>query len=136
MKKIIALFLLIPAIAFAGGLYQEVTQPISGTVQEYIRFPRIEASNPLNGDITMEFTSEKVKLFPTGDVLKTFNRRTKLKISDYVGKQLPLYSPQTGEQIGTYTPEQYYAMTYSMSILSENAADNICYTTNGQVICP
>lgn len=145
MKKIIFLLLSIPAIAFAGGLYQEVTQPISGVVQEYLRFSRIEAVNPLNGDPVMEFTSERVKLYPTGDVLKTFNRRTKLSASKYAGVAIPLLNPATGEQIGNTSAEQAYAILYSLAIFSEQEADKAlipnppdtsCYTTNGQVVCP
>lgn len=135
MKLLIISLLLLPAIVFAGGLFNEATTPVAGSVVEYIRWPFISVTNQYGQSPEIEFTSEKVKLYPDGNVLKTFNRRTRLKMSDYAGKKLPLYNPDTGEQIGTYTPEQYYAMTYSMSILSENAADSACYTTNGEIRC-
>ena len=84
---------------------------------------RMEVSNNLGESPKLAFTTETVKVYPDGETKRTFKHRVNLNSGEYLGRnvQIPLLNPQTGEQIGeqTFTPEQYYAINYSLYIFAE-----------------
>jgi hypothetical protein len=118
----------------AGGLYDAVTMPVDGQVVTYRRSPYISISNPLDQAIIIEFTTEQVKLFPTGDTVKSIVRRVPINANEYMGKAVPLINPADGNQIGYLSAEQYYALTYSLFILAEKQADGLV-RSKGQILC-
>jgi hypothetical protein len=142
MKKLILLILLIASTATAGGLYDQVTTPIAGEILSYRRSPQIQVNNQLNQPVTLDYVTETVKLYPDGEIVKSFLRRVPLAANDYVGKNIPLLNPQTGEQMGAFTTDLFYAMVYSSWILAEKQADGlvrtegatIYYVTNGSEV--
>jgi len=141
---LIAVFLLLAQAVFGGGLYEQITTPISGEVVEYRRMPYAEISNPLNQPVTITMTTEQVKLYPDAATMAQFLRRITLSSTGFTGKLIPLLNPLTGEQISYLTTDQYYALTYSLWILAEKQADGlvrfsesspqtIYYVTSGEV---
>ena len=109
--------------ALAGGNYNETTTPIAGQTTIHDRMCRLELSNDYGQAPVLEFTVETVKTYPDGEVKRTFKHRNTLNSAEYLGRnvQIPLLNPQSGEQIGeqTFTPEQYYAINYSLFIFAE-----------------
>lgn len=142
MKILLMIMSLIIAVlpVYAGGLYNQTNAPIAGEVVSYRRMPYAEIVNTLDNPISINMTTETVKLYPDSSITATFLRRLNLSADYFAGKNIPLFNPQTGLQVGYMTTDLYYAMTYSIWLAGEKHADGllrfsdpktIYYTTHG-----
>jgi hypothetical protein len=127
--------------ADGSGLYNKAKNPISGETVTYRRAPRIEITNERDRSPQMEFTTYEVKVFPDGDSKEKFVRRVKMNGAEYLGKQIPLLHPETGQQIGWTSPENAYVLMYSLFVFAEKEQDLrdsppavIAPVTNGQEV--
>jgi hypothetical protein len=110
------------AIAMADDYVAKI--PTTSNVW-YYRSPMITALNPYGELPSVEFITDKIVLTPEGDNWSKFVRRVKLAF-DTPDKKYPLYNPENGQIIGSFSPMEYYAIQYSAWRAAE-----LYYTTNG-----
>ena len=145
MKRLAAsiiLCILTPSLLFAGGLWNESRQPVTGEVVTYQRAARVGITNEIGKFPVVEFTTHKVSLYPDGRTTTVFDHLTRLNAADHTGQSMPMRHPETGVVIGTFTPETAYVLLYSLFIFAEqkkalqdNGVTSICYATEGPVAC-
>lgn len=128
------------AVAFAGGLYNEVTLP--GGIVTYWRAGNISIDNTYNAIPSAQFTVEKITLIPGEEPATKFVHRVSLKLDDPM-RLIPMRNPETGELTGAMMPAYgVYSLLYSMHVLAEEDAlkdsqpATIEETTQGPVTVP
>lgn len=147
-------FLLLPLLLilttcnplYAGGEYENSTTTISGTVEAYIRSPYQETINTYGLYPSETVTLETIKLIPGGDVTTKTIGRVQLSAEEFMGKNIPLYSPADGSFLGYFDFNTYFTIKYSMMVLANNKRKGtirykdpatICYVTNAAIVeCP
>lgn len=145
MKRILTILalLLIATTATAGGLWNEITVPIAGVVQQWDRSPLLTIENGYNTPTGARLTAvmERAILYPDGMVQQLFLRRNSADFNSYAGKEIDMIHPESGTKLGTFYVEELavllYSLTYRMEqdrIATELQAQNaatLSYTTNG-----
>jgi len=122
--RLIVAIILATAIFAHGASYKEVLTPIAGDKQTYPRAARINIDNTYGQVPSAEFTTEHVTIYPDGQYINKFYRRTTLRM-DNPAEEVDLYDPTTGAKVGKISAGEAYAVLFSLWAESERRADYV-----------
>lgn len=100
-------------------------QQTSVTGESWVRAHSVTISNPVIGTKMIAFQEEKALVAGEGDVLtRQLGGIAETLTAENINTEFPLLNPETGEQVGTATYAQVYAMLHSTYIYLAKRRDD------------
>ena len=111
------------------GLKMSDYQQTTVTGDSWVRARSVTINNPVIGTKMIAFQEEKALVAGEGDVLtRQLGGISETLTAENINTEFPVLNPETGEQVGTATYAQVYAMLHSTYIFLAKRRDDAMAT--------